>query len=243
MSPEDVANQTTASGVRWLLLCLALAAAADLVLDVPTYFGTVFPALDGISGTASYQRYAPLMSLAVPAVIGVIGFAGILRIERGRGWTRETRAERARPAFFVAAAAATFLFGSGLALDLIYGAMEDVWNPVRMTVRFVVVLAVGVYLLETAARIDPGSRMEPAKTVLVLGVFAAAVRMLIAMYNGFVAANSPSNFVSSQVEPVLAPSAFLLAVFSLLGWTAVYGRILGRLAQARAGRSPHPRAA
>src|SRR5439155_905877 len=82
-------------------------------------------ALDGISGTASYQRYAPLMSLAVPAVIGVIGFAGILRIERGRGWTRETRAERARPAFFVAAAAATFLFGSGLALDLIYGAMED----------------------------------------------------------------------------------------------------------------------
>jgi len=49
--------------------------------------------------------------------------------------------------------------------------------------------------------------------------------------------------VSSQVEPVLAPSAFLLAVFSLLGWTAVYGRILGRLAQARAGRSPHPRAA
>src|SRR5437867_10128975 len=85
--------------------------------------------------------------------------------------------------------------------------------------------------------------MGPAKTVLVLGVFAAAVRMLIAMYNGFVAANSPSNFVSSQVEPVLAPSAFLLAVFSLLGWTAVYGRILGRLAQARAGRSPPARAA
>jgi len=243
MSPEDVANQTTASGVRWLLLSLGLAAAVDLVLDVPVYFGTVFPALDGVSGTASFEHSALLISLAVPAVIGVIGFAGILRIERGRGWTRETRAERARPAFFVAAAAATFLFGSGLALDLIYGALEDVWNPVRMTVRFVVVLAVGVYLLETAARIDPGSRMEPAKTVLVLGVFAAAVRMLIAMYNGFVAANSPSDFVSSQVEPVLAPSAFLLAVFSLLGWTAVYGRILGRLAQARAGRSPHPRAA
>src|SRR5947208_15992965 len=99
MSPEDVANQTTASGVRWLLLSLGLAAAVDLVLDVPVYFGTVFPALDGVSGTASFEHAALLISLAVPAVIGVLGLGAILRRVRGLGCSREMRAQRARPRF------------------------------------------------------------------------------------------------------------------------------------------------
>ena len=241
MGQRVSANPATASGVRWLLLSLALAAVADLVMDVPSYFGPALPRLQALSATASYQVYAPILSVVVPTGVGLIGFAGVLRIERGRGWTREWKGERARPAFFVAAAAAAFLFGSGLVVELVYGSMETVWNPIRMTVRFAVVLAVGVYLLETAARIDAGSRIGLAKTMLVVGTFAAAVRMLIAIYNGFFASESPVDFVSSQLEPVLSPAAFLFAVVSLFGWFAVYYRILGRLPSARAGGRPQPR--
>ena len=243
MGPSDSANPATASGVRWLLVSLGLAAVADLVMDVPVYFGTALPELEALFMTASYQLYAPILSVVVPTGVGLIGFAGILRIERGRGWTREWQGERARPAFFVAAAAAVFLFGSGLVVELVYGPMEAVWNPVRMTVRFVVVLAVGVYLFGTAARIDPGSRIGLAKTVLVVGTLAAAARMLIAIYNGFFASKSPVDFVSSQIEPLLSPAAFLFAVVSLFGWFAVYHRILGRLAWVRARGTPQPRLA
>src|SRR2546425_9007194 len=213
MGPSDSANPATASGVRWLLLSLGLAAVADLVMDVPVYFGTALPELEALFMTASYQLYAPILSVVVPTGVGLIGFAGILRIERGRGWTREWRGERARPAFFVAAAAALFLFGSGLVVELVYGPVEAVWNPVRMTVRFVV------------------------------GTFAAAARMLIAIYNGFFASESPVDFMSSQVEPLLSPAAFLFAVVSLFGWFAVYNRILGRLAWVRARGTPQPRLA
>jgi len=210
-------------------------------MDVPFYFGPALPGLQALSATPSYQLYAPILSIAVPTVVGLIGLAGILRIERGRAWTREWQGERARPAFFVAAAAAAFLFCSGLVLELVSGPIEAVWNPIRMTVRFVVVLAVGAYLLGTAARIDSGSRIGLAKTMLVVGTFAAAVRMLIAIYNGFLASKSPVDFVSAQVEPVLSPAAFLFAVVSLFGWFAVYYRILGRLPWARAGGRPQPR--
>ena len=243
MSPRDIAQRTTASGVRWLLVSLGLAVVANLVSDVPFYFGTVFPGLNALSDTALYQHNLPLLSLVGPALIAGIGFAGILRIERGRGWTRETRRERARPAFLIAAAAAAFLFLSGIVLGLVLIPIQNVWNPVRMTVRFIVVFAVGVYLLDTAARIDPGSRMGLARAALVLGATAGAVKMLIAIYNGFFPANFPPDFVSSQVEPLLAPGAFLLALFSLCAWIAVYDRILGRLARARAGGWPQPRAA
>src|SRR2546426_11641728 len=85
MGPSDSANPATASGVRWLLLSLGLAAVADLVMDVPVYFGTALPELEALFMTASYQLYAPILSVVVPTGVGLIGFAGILRIERGRG--------------------------------------------------------------------------------------------------------------------------------------------------------------
>ena len=235
MGHRDFANPVTASGVTWLLVSLVLAAVADLVTDVPSYFGTALPVLGTLSGTASYERYSPILIVVVPTMVGVIGFGGILRIERGRGWTRDWRSERARPALLAASIAAAFLFGSGLVLELFHVSTEDAWNPVRMTVRFVLVLAVGVYLLETAARIDPGPRIRFAKSALVVGAFAAAVRMFIAIHNGFFASKSASDFVSSQVEPLLSPAAFVLAVVSLFGWFAIYIRILGRFAPIRAG--------
>src|SRR5207245_9454777 len=107
-----------------------------------------------------------------------------------------------------------------------------------MTARFVIVLAGGVYLLDTWARIDLGSRSGLATTAFVVGTFAAAVRVLIAVYNGFLASNAPSDFVRWQVEPLLAPAAFVLAVLSLFGWVAVYDRILGRLTPMRTGGAP-----
>src|SRR5438093_459169 len=202
------ADTATASGVRWLLVSLVLAAVGDLVLDVPYYLGAVLPGLSALSAGTSYPLYTSVLSVAVPTVIGPIGFVGILRIERGRGWTGEWRGERARPALFAAAAAAAFLFGSGLALALAGDPVEAIWNSVRMTARFVVVLAGGVYLFETAARIDPGSRRALAMAAFVVGMFAAAVRMLIAVYNGLVASAASADFVRSQVEPLLAPAAF-----------------------------------
>jgi len=237
MNRRLFADSATASGARWLVISLVLAAVGDLVLDVPYYFGAIIPGLAALSDKSSYRLYASVLSVALPTVIGPIGFVGIFRIERGRGWTRAWRGERARPALFVAAAAAVFLFGSGLVLALARDPIEVIWNSVRMTARFVVVLAGGVYLLDTAARIDPGSRSGLAKTAFVLGTFAAAVRMLIAVYNGWVSKAS-ADFVRSQVEPLLAPAAFVLAVVSLFGWVAVYDRILGRPAGMRTGGTP-----
>src|SRR3989442_5587275 len=97
MGHRDFANPVTASGVRWLLVSLVLAAVADLVTDVPSYFGTALPVLGALSGTASYERYSPILSVVVPTMVGVIGFGGILRIERGRGWTRDWRRLGGRP--------------------------------------------------------------------------------------------------------------------------------------------------
>src|SRR2546425_13290191 len=115
MGPSDSANPATASGVRWLLLSLGLAAVADLVMDVPVYFGTALPELEALFMTASYQLYAPILSVVVPTGVGLIGFAGILRIERGRGWTREWQGEQALPALFVRAAPGLVLVGSAVA--------------------------------------------------------------------------------------------------------------------------------
>src|SRR5438093_13271033 len=109
-------DSATASGVRWLVISLLLAAVGDLVLDVPYYFGTVIPGLATLSGRSSYRLYSSVLSVALPTIIGPIGFVGILRIERGRGWTGEWRGGRARPALFVAAAVAVFLFASGVVL-------------------------------------------------------------------------------------------------------------------------------
>src|SRR5438128_12572654 len=195
MSHRLFADSATASGVRWLVISLMLAAVGDLVLDVPYYFGTAIPGLAALSGRSPYRLYSSVLSVALPTIIGPIGFVGIFRIERGRGWTRAWRGERARPALFVAAAAAVFLFGSGLVLALARGPIEVIWNSVRMAAPLLVVLAGGVYLLDTAARIDPGSRSGLATTAFVVGTFAAAVRVLIAVYNGFLASNAPSDFV------------------------------------------------
>lgn len=240
MGHRFLANSATASGVRWILLSLAVAATGSLVSDVPFYFGAAIPALDALTGTTSYRLYRSILSLVVPLIVGLTGFVGILRIERDRGWTWEWRGERARPALFIAAGAAALLFGSGLDFALVGHSIEGVWNPVRMTLRFVVVLAGGVYLLETAARVDPESRMGLAKNALVVGTFAAAVRMSIAAYNGWFAPNSPADFMRSRVEPLLSPAAFLLAVLSLFGWVAVYYRALGRLTRMRAGGTLQP---
>src|SRR5437879_3833160 len=238
MDQRLFADSAMASGVRWLLIALVVAAVGDLVLDVPYYFGTVIPGLASLSRGTSYRLYSSVLSVALPTVIGPIGFVGILRIERGRGWTRDWRGERARPALLVAAAAAVFLFASGVVLALARDPIEVIWNSVRMTARFVIVLAGGVYLLDTWARIDLGSRSGLATTAFVVGTFAAAVRVLIAVYNGFLASNAPGDFVRWQVEPLLAPAAFVLAVLSLFGWVAVYYQILGRLAQTRTGGTP-----
>ena len=231
-------DSATASGVRWLLISLVLAAVGDLVLDVPYYFGAFIPGLGGLPGGASYRLYVSVLSVALPTVIGPIGFVGILRIERGRGRTRKWQEERARSALFVAFAAAVFLFGSGLALALAREPAVVVWNSVRMTARFVVVFAGGLYLLDTAARIDPGSGSGLATTAFVVGTFGGAVRMLIAIYNGLVASTVPADFVRGQVEPLLAPAAFVLAVLSLFGWVVVYDRIRGGLAPMRAEGTP-----
>src|SRR2546427_42066 len=135
MGHRDFANPVAASGVRWLLVSLVLAAVADLVTDVPSYFGTAFPVLGALSGTASYERYSPILIVVVPTMVGVIGFGGILRIERGRGWTRDWRSEGARPALLAASIAAAFLFGSGLVLELFHVSTEDAWNPDRLPAR------------------------------------------------------------------------------------------------------------
>src|SRR5207249_12067340 len=96
-------DSATASGVRWLLIALLLAAVRDLVLDVPYYFGTVIPGLASLSSRMSYRLYASVLSVALPTDIGPIGFVGILPIERGRGWTRDWPAEPARAALAAAA--------------------------------------------------------------------------------------------------------------------------------------------
>src|SRR3989442_4571392 len=108
MSHRLFADSATASGVRWLVISLMLAAFGDLVLDVPYYFGTVIPGLAALSGRSSYRLYSSVLSVALPTIIGPIGFVSIFRIERGRGWTGELRAGRRPPPLFFGAAAAAF---------------------------------------------------------------------------------------------------------------------------------------
>src|SRR2546422_7944963 len=91
MSHRLFADSATASGVRWLVISLMLAAVGDLVLDVPYYFGTAIPGLAVLSGRSPYRLYSSVLSVALPTIIGPIGFVGIFRIERGRGWTGEWR--------------------------------------------------------------------------------------------------------------------------------------------------------
>jgi len=57
MSHRLFADSATASGVRWLVISLMLAAVGDLVLDVPYYFGTAIPGLAALSGRSSYRLY------------------------------------------------------------------------------------------------------------------------------------------------------------------------------------------
>src|SRR3989442_14162727 len=101
MGQRLFADSAAASGVRWLLVSLVLAAVGDLVLDVPYYFGTVIPGLSALSGADSYRLYTSVLSVALPAVIGPIGFVGLLRVEPGRVWSRQTADERGRPASVV----------------------------------------------------------------------------------------------------------------------------------------------
>src|SRR3989442_2928403 len=133
MSHRQFADSATASGVRWLVISLMLAAVGDLVLDVPYYFGTAIPGLAALSGRSPYRLYSSVLSVALPTIIGPIGFVGIFRIERGRGWTGEWRGERGRPAPFFAAAGAAVLFPSGGGLRLWRDAHEHICGSVRVT--------------------------------------------------------------------------------------------------------------
>src|SRR5947209_20467007 len=116
MSHRLFADSATPSGVRWLVISLMLAAVGDLVLDVPYYFGTAIPGLAALSGRSPYRLYSSVLSVALPTIIGPIGFVGIFRIERGRGWTGEWRVERARAGFFGGGGAGGFLFAYGVGL-------------------------------------------------------------------------------------------------------------------------------
>src|SRR5437867_10457121 len=135
MSHRLFADSATASGVRWLVISLMLAAVGDLVLDVPYYFGTAIPGLAALSGRSSYRLYSSVLSVALPTIIGPIGFVGIFRIERGRGWTGEWRGERARPAVFLAAPAARARFASGGVLALARDPLQRLGHPVPATAR------------------------------------------------------------------------------------------------------------
>src|SRR3989441_13200462 len=109
MGQRLFADSAAASGVRWLLVSLVLAAVGDLVLDVPYYFGTVIPGLSALSGADSYRLYTSVLSVALPAGICPVGFVGILRIEGGPVWTRKAHDVRVRPPTFVALSAPAFL--------------------------------------------------------------------------------------------------------------------------------------
>src|SRR5881397_2553798 len=62
MSHRLFADSATASGVRWLVISLMLAAVGDLVLDVPYYFGTAIPGLAALSGRSSYRLYSSVLA-------------------------------------------------------------------------------------------------------------------------------------------------------------------------------------
>ena len=224
MSVSVPRNPTSASGVRLLLVALALAAAANLVADVPFYFGAYVAALGSWYSSETYQQYAPLLNLAVPALVGVIGVVGIVQLEKGRNWTRNGPRDPTRVAFYVGGAAAALLFLTGLVLGFWYHPPATLWNPVRMTLRFVLVLAAGIYLLGTAARLDPGSWIALGKIALVFGTFAAAVRMGVAIVNGLFQVSG----TGAQLAAALSLAAFVIAMLSLFVWIAVYDHIRRR---------------
>src|SRR2546427_1831779 len=130
MSHRLFADSATASGVRWLVISLMLAAVGDLVLDVPYYFGTAIPGLAALSGRSSYRLYSSVLSVALPTIIGPIGFVGIFRIERGRGWTGEWRGGGGPPPLVFAGAGAAVLFSFPGGLGVTRG-------PARGSLEFV----------------------------------------------------------------------------------------------------------
>src|SRR2546427_11457351 len=143
MSHRLFADSATASGVRWLVISLMLAAVGDLVLDVPYYFGTAIPGLDALSGRSSYPLYSSVLSVALPTIIGPIGFVGIFRIERGRGWTGEWRGGGARPPLFFAGAGALVLFSSPGVFALAGDPIENILEFGLLVAPLLVVLAGG----------------------------------------------------------------------------------------------------
>src|SRR3989442_8438057 len=101
MGQRLFADSAAASGVRWLLVSLVLAAVGDLVLDLPYYFGTVIPGLSALSGADSYRLYTSVFSVALPAVITPNRVSGLPRLARGRVWTPQFHEARGRaPVFF-----------------------------------------------------------------------------------------------------------------------------------------------
>src|SRR2546425_13129578 len=103
MSRRLFADSAIASGARWLVISLVLAAVGDLVLAVPNYFGTMIPGLAALSDKSSYRLYASVLSVSLPTVAGPTGFLGILPDERGPGWPPARRGDGARRASFLAA--------------------------------------------------------------------------------------------------------------------------------------------
>src|SRR5256712_10336553 len=118
MGQRLFADSAAASGVRWLLVSLVLAAVGDLVLDVPYYFGTVIPGLSALSGADSYRLYTSVLSVALPAVLGTTGFVGILPTAPGPAWNPQWHEDRASAALPVALPSSAFLFRCGVGLPL-----------------------------------------------------------------------------------------------------------------------------
>src|SRR2546422_10930212 len=152
MSHRLFADSATASGVRWLVISLMLAAVGDLVLDVPYYFGTAIPGLAVLSGRSPYRLYSSVLSVALPTIIGPIGFVGIFRIERGRGWTGEWRGGGGMRAVVFLAAGAEVLIASWGVLGLWRVPIEATLNSFLICPRVPLVRPCGGYLLTSPAR-------------------------------------------------------------------------------------------
>src|SRR5712691_12528988 len=140
-------------------------------------YSLVLTVMTGIVLNALSDLGAALVGFAVvlPSAAALIGFAGIVFIERAKGRVRDSSRTRARAALFTAISAAAFLFASGLLLGVIYVPAADVWNALRIAARFIAVLTVGLYLLWTAERIDPAFSRPLAEIALGFGVISAAL--------------------------------------------------------------------
>jgi hypothetical protein len=212
MGFQPTTSGPTEAGVRLLLYSLVFTVITGILLNALSDLGAI------LIGFA----------VALPSVAALIGFVGILLIERGRAPEADGARRRARSALLVAAAAAAFLFASGLVLGFVYLPSAALWIAFRTGARFLAVLAVGLYLLWTAERIDPAFSRPLAEIALAFGAISAALGTGIAGSIAFGLVDAQSEIVASGGLLLLAISAFLFGLVSLISWVVVYSEILGR---------------